>query len=149
MPTPMRAVAAAACAFGVTAGMAVAAGPAAATGTASAYYNCYVDYPIAGSGPHAWTFTRNAGGDLAVDTPLLSASFFITPADATGSLFWGPTPTITGMDVWDGLGAPVYMEKAGTPGLPSAPGKIDITSVPWGTVTSCFLAPGSGSGFPI
>ncbi|NUU25580.1 MAG: hypothetical protein HOV68_29365 [Streptomycetaceae bacterium] len=148
MLRPKRAATAAACALGITAGMAATATPAAASGTASAYYTCYADYPIAYASPLDWTFARDASGFLYIETSLLSASVFITPDDATGSLFWGPTPTITGMDVWNGMSAPVELEKAGTPALPSAPTKIDITSIPWGTVTSCYLAD-SGTGFPI
>jgi hypothetical protein len=148
MPRIRRAIALAACA-GATAGGIAMTTPAAAAGSASAYYTCYPDYPIGGALASPWMFSRSAGGQLYVRAPL-SASTYLTPTNSTGSLFWGSGPaTVTGMDVRNGVSAPVEMRKAGTAALPSAPNKIEITFVPYGTVTSCYLAPGSETGFPI
>ncbi|MGA4542628.1 hypothetical protein ACPA54_21790 [Uniformispora flossi] len=150
MPRTKRAAVSAACALGVAAAMTATAQPASAAGHGSAYYTCYYNYPVNGPASTRLDFLRSTSGYLKINTVMLAVTNHeLTPADATGSLFWGPTPTITGMGVWMGVGAPVYLDQSASPALPSAPLRIDITSVAWSTVTSCYLSSGSSTGFPI
>jgi hypothetical protein len=150
MPRIRRAIALAACAGATaTAAGVVTTTPAAAAGSATAYYSCYPNYPITGALATSWLFSRSAGGQLYVRAPLV-ASIFLGPTIATGSLAWGSGPaTVTGMDVRNGVSAPVELRKSGTAALASAPDRVEITFIPYGTVTSCYLSPGSGTGFPI
>lgn len=148
MPRTKRAATAAACALGVAAAMTATAQPAAAAAHATASYTCYANYPVNFTTRPMWDFYRSAGGSLRIDTSLATTAY-VSPSNSTGSLVWGPTPSITGVDPYDGVGAPVHMDGASVPTLPSAPERVDLTWIAWGTTTSCYLTPGSATGFPI
>ncbi|MDI2124899.1 hypothetical protein [Yinghuangia seranimata] len=132
-----RAALAAACAAGVTAGLVAVAGPAAAAGTGTGVYNC------SGGGfsfPNVDVeFQRNGANYLTV-TADIAPGTTIGTGGLVATLKWGGTPADIGSvsnTSPQGPGAPVVVEKANSPALPSAPSTVVLVVTPPGVTITC------------
>ncbi|MYW04532.1 hypothetical protein [Streptomyces sp. SID3343] len=134
---------AAACAIGATAAMVT---PASAAGTAKATYDCGIYGSSVGV-----TFTRSATNLLTLTASL---TYFVPTAIPVG----GITGTLTGNQsglanptaISAGFHTSIVLQKAGSAGIPGAPGSVVMTITPPGLTVTCTLkASPPPTGFPI